>query len=670
MSKDHWVKLLGFLFLVICSNNKLFAQSLQIMKANLRYEIDAKRMVTDINSDDALPRSREFKRIDSTYYIGWMYEGVYKYNHAADYLGYRNASIPLERTLKLMERDYRKELGTRTSDLTLLLPAYRFHLDYTQAAWYLMNCYANMEETQKTYDLLRRVVRWNFQRDYFLDAYNFLAWTVHRNRYYTTAKYPFLKTSIDENEKLANIYLDSGLRRIAINRRLNATIFQPGYEQAEKMSVYHYKSILYSYSLKIDSAAYYYNLMRSSPIFPHNNYATFRSICGDFREAEKEYKEAVVQDAADKRLKEWAYYTSIIDIYKAKPKSGVELMKEMIRANGSTPGFGWYNIALARCMHYDGQIKEAERYANKAAEFKELHIGTTLTQSHYDFSTQLVKLMNKQAELERQMFENSNWWYNPKVWGKMTQLLSEKYMQQFLIINQFAQNPERDRVIYKLFSAESTVSWDEVWYLTKDFSTQFFLDRFQKELQTDTRKYVRKYFKLFVARLQMKQDNYKEARILLDQILQDPDIDVDYERLFIARVYQAQAECAEKRKDNAAYKEWVYRMYRLYPQLVPDAGLKMNMQLVVTGQADDEVVNRLKACNINWVNNSAPKAYISFSGSGNKKRIDYYVTDISGNYIVEKQSFAYSKPEQAGVDLAYRLFNIGGKMPEKDKDVE
>jgi hypothetical protein len=52
-----------------------------------RYEIDAKRMASDIYSADALPRSREFKRIDSSYFVGWMYEGVYKHEHAADYLG-------------------------------------------------------------------------------------------------------------------------------------------------------------------------------------------------------------------------------------------------------------------------------------------------------------------------------------------------------------------------------------------------------------------------------------------------------------------------------------------------------------------------------------------------------------------------------------------------------
>src|SRR6476619_1527189 len=39
------------------------------------YNIDAKRAGSNIFSEDALPRSREFKRIDSTYYVGWLYEG-------------------------------------------------------------------------------------------------------------------------------------------------------------------------------------------------------------------------------------------------------------------------------------------------------------------------------------------------------------------------------------------------------------------------------------------------------------------------------------------------------------------------------------------------------------------------------------------------------------------
>lgn len=629
-----------------------------------RYEINAKRMGSSMYSDDALPRSREFKRIDSTYYVGWMYEGVYKYNHAADYLGFKNASAPLEKALTLMEKDYAPELLTRTSDLMKYYPVYSYHYEYTTIAFFLLMCYNNMEEPMKTYELIRRVMKWNFQRDYFnMDVYNHLAWTVHRHRYYTSDKYPFLKNSIKENEELANKYLDSQLRRIAINKRLNREIFRPGYEAPEKQSVYHYKSILYSYALKIDSAAHYYNLMRGGPIFPHNNYATFRSICGDFREAEKEYEEAMEQDSGDKRLKEWAYYTSTINIYKALPQKSVELMKGMIKANGSTPGFGWYNIALARAMHYDGKISEADYYINKAAEFKELHIGTTLSQSHYDFSTQMIKLLNVCADVEKPRFENRNWWYNPKALAKMAKAVSDKYAQQFLIINQFAQNPERDRVIYKLFSTESTISWDEVWYLIRDFSTQYFITRFEKEVQRDERKYIRKYFKYFIAKLQIEKDNHEEARVILDEILRTSDIDLEYEKLFLARVYQAQAQCAEAMEDEQAYNSWMYKMYAEYPQLVPYTGMQMPMQLFVNGEGG-EMIDRLKSCNIKWVeDNTAPKAFITISKSEDSYQVKYSVTTANGKKVVPENTFATNidgkGAESAGVGLAYKLFNIG-----------
>lgn len=640
-----------------------------------RYEINAKRMGTSMYSEDALPRSREFKRIDSTYYVGWMYEGVYKYMHAADYLGFRNASIPLERALSLMERDFKPELRTRTSDLVKYYPVYFYHYEYTTIAFYLMMCYNNMEEPVEAYNLLRRVQKWNFQSDYFnMDVYNHLAWIVHRYRYYTKADYPFLENSIDGNEALANRYLDSQLRRIAINKRLNAQIFREGYDRNEKLAVYHYKSILYSYALKVDSAAYYYNLMKGSPLFPHNNYATFRSICGDFREAEKEYDEAIDQDAGDKRLKEWAYYMSTLNLYKGQPQKSVELMKDMIKANGSTPGFGWYNIALARAMHYVGKISESEKYNKKAEDFKELHIGTTLTQAHYDFSTQMVKLMDLCAEVEKPKFENKNWWYNPKALAKMAKAATDKYTQQFLIINQFAENPERDRVVYKLFSTESTVTWDEIWFLIRDFSTRYFITRFEKELKTDERKYIRKYFKYFVARLQMKLDNYKEARILLDEILRDADIDVEYEKLFLARVYQAEAECAQGQSDDVGYNRWMARMYSEYPQLIPYTGLRMPMQLVVNGTGATTTIERLKACNINWVNDPAvPKAYVTVTPGEESNSIRYYVVDAKGNHIVRDNAFYATKEgdgaESAGITLAYKLFGVGKLAVESEQKV-
>jgi len=640
-------------------------------KAVQRYDIDAKRMGESMTAESAMPRAREFKRIDSTYYVGWMYEGTYKYEHAADYIGYKNAAVPLERALTLLEHDYKRALSTRTDNVLTYFPIYKFQVDYTMIAYDLMNCYSNTDQPDKVYKLLRRCLKWNFQRDYYMDAYNYLAWTVHRNRYYNSDKYPFLKNSIDENEKLANRYLDTGLSRIEHNKSLNSHIFQPGYEDGDKMAVYHYKNILYSYSLNVDSAMHYFSLMRAQGRLPHNNYANFRSICGAFREAEGEYKLASQQDAGDKRLQEWAYFSSILDIYKSDPKKGIALMRNMIKAAGSTPGFGWYNIALARCMLYDGQITESKRYADKAAEFKELHIGTTLGQSQYDFSIQLIKLINKDREWYMQKFEHRNWWYNPSVLSSMTKEIGEKYLQQFLIITQFAQNPERDRVIYKLFSTESTVSWDEIYYLIHDFSTQYFVNTFQKEADNDPRKYIRKYFSLFVARLNIQQGKYKEARNILSQLLVDPSTDAEYEKLFTARVLQAQAECAQATKDNSTADERMYQLYRIYPQLVPFVDMQMNMVLHVSGDADKAVEDRLRACNITWVTNSsipAPEAYVIFTRKGDKKDITYYVLDKSGNYIVQKQSFAWQKPEDAAVQLAYRLFNIGGKIPELEED--
>jgi hypothetical protein len=638
------------------------------------FNIDAKRAIANMYSEEALPYSREFKRIDSTYYVGWMYEGVYKYDHAADYLGYKNAAVPLERALTLMERDYAKALATRANNIMELYPIRAIQPDYTTIAYYLVQCYGNTEQPEKLYALLRRAIKWNFQFHYSLDAYDYLAWTVHRNRFYTSAKYSFLKNSIDENEKLANRYLDTALMMIEKNKAINAPLAQyltGNFEEREKMSVYHYKTVLYSYNFNVDSADHYFDLMRKARRLPHNNYANFRVTVGDFKTAEEEYTIASTQDAGDKRLQEWAYYTSILNIYKAKPKAGIDLSRNMIKSGGTTPGYGWYNIALARTMLYDGQISESKRYADKAAEFKELHIGTTLGQSHYDFSIQLLKLIGKENEWAMEKFEHANWWYNPKVLLNMSQKLSEKYLQQFLIINQFAQNPERDRVIYKLFSTESTVSWDEIWYLVRDFSTKYFITRFQKEAQTDNRKYIHKYFELFVALLKIQQGKHKEAKAMLDKLQRDPTLDVEYEKLFLARVYQAEAECAEKMDKPAERNDWLYRMYSLYPQLVPFTGMKMNMRLHVSGNADKDVVDRLKGFNINWaadVSVPAPEVYVIFDKKGTKKNISYYVLDSRGNYIVHKQGFAWQKPEEAAKGLAYRLFNIGGKTEEQQKE--
>ena len=93
-----------------------------------------------------------------------------------------------------------------------------------------------------------------------------------------------------------------------------------------------------------------------------------------------------------KTLREPYYYLPMLDVYAGRTKEAISTSKEAIDFAGSTPGFGWYNIALGRSYLYDGQLDSAEFAINKAANFKEIHIGTTLTQSQYDFTVNLLKL--------------------------------------------------------------------------------------------------------------------------------------------------------------------------------------------------------------------------------------------------------------------------------------
>lgn len=640
--------------------------------AAARYKIEAKRIGVSLESEDALPRSREFIRIDSTYYVGWLYEGAYKFNHAVDYLGFRNAAIPLERAMRLMERDFKKELGTRTRDLATYFPVYKYHIDYAQIAIRLNTCYTNTDDPEKVYAMLSRYAKWNFQKEFF-DVHNHLMWVVHRNRFYTKEKYAFLGNSIDENERLADSFLNFNLSKIRRFISFNSGIFPPGSEQTEILGAYHYKAVLHSYAFTIDSSEWYYKKMRDGGLPSHNNYATFKATIGDFKTAYEEYNEARTTDGTDKRLQEWAYYTTLLDLYRARPKAAISLARDMIKSAGSTPGFGWYNIALARSLRYDGQVREAERIADKAAEFKEVHIGTTLGQSHYDFSVQMQKLLVRQARGEMPRFENKNWWYNPGILSRIAGAIAERFLQQYLIVNQFAQNPERDRVIYALFSTESTVGWDEVWSLVGDFSTNFFLDRFEKELAANKRPGIQKYFQYFTARLRMKKGDWREARTILTTVLADSKLDKDYERLLIARCHEALAFCADELDDKAAQADHLYQLTTLYPQLVPFTGQQPAMALSVSGAVDQKVADRLLACNVEWtpaVGVPAPRAYVVFTGAAGegRGRIEYWVEDARGASLVPRQRCTYelAKPDAAGVSMAYRLFGIGGTDGSKE----
>jgi len=634
--------------------------------AAARYEIDAKRIGVSLESEDALPRSREFLRIDSTYYVGWLMEGSYKFKRAADYLGFRNAAVPLERALRLMERDFRLELSTRSSSLAVYYPVYKYHVDYAIIAQMLNTCYTNTDEPAKVYSVLRRYLRWNFQKDYF-DAYNHLMWLTHRNRFYTRAQYPFLADGIDANERLAHVYLDSCLAKIYRSRAINAAFFPAGSDEQEILGVYHYKAVLHAYAFAIDSAEWYFEKLRDGGMLSQNNYANFKAVTGDFRAARTAFDESRSQFTVEKALEEWAYYTPILDVYAGKPKDGARLARDMVKAAGSTPGFGWYNIALARCLLYDGQLREADLALEKAAGFKELHIGTTLGQPHYDFSVQMQRLTMLSMRAAMPGFENRGWWYKPGVLSRMAGARAERLLQQYIIVNQFAQNPERDRVIYTLFSTESTVSWDEVWTLIGDFSTAFFLKRFEDQLATDKRPAIRRYFQYFTARLHMRRGDWAAAEDTLRAVLAARGLDTETERLLIARCEEALSLCADARDNDAEAQTHAARFTELYPQLVPFSEVRAPMRLTVVGTPDQDLVDRLRECNVDWDPPGtvpAPQAVIALVGAAGpgRQRVEYWTTDSRGRYIVPRQSCTYltENAEAAGVSLAYRLFGIGG----------
>ena len=134
---------------------------------------------------------------------------------------------------------------------------------------------------------------------------------------------------------------------------------------------------------------------------------------------------------------------------------------------GSTPGFRWYNIALARSYLYNGQLDSCEKAIEKAAQFKELHIGTTLGQAQYNFPVNVIKLLLAKNKIERIKFQNKGWWYSFGDLSSIAALTGEAFLLKFALVNEIAENPERQQVVYNLFTSENVIGFDEILNLMK-----------------------------------------------------------------------------------------------------------------------------------------------------------------------------------------------------------
>ena len=646
-----------------------FANCSMAQSPAARYEIDAKRNGVQPTDKDALPRGREFIRLDSTYYVGWYYTGMYKYDRAADYAGYRNAIPDLLRAFLLLEKDFKSILANLFSNPMFYIQNNVKFNDYLVMARTLRDTYENLEMPDSSMWVLDQVGKKNFRRD-FLGVSQMKAWTIHRNRFYTSKEFKWLKNSVAENEVQALNFCYKGLADIRRNKAANDEWFGPTHDQTDNQFVYHYLALLQCYNKQYDSAEYYYNKMKYSGYISWNNYGNMKSEIGEFKESEENYSKDKYKYSDLKFLREPFYYIPTLRIYAGDTKEAMKISTEAIVESNSTPGFGWYNLALARAYLYDGQLDSADLTIEKAKEFKEIHIGTTLTQAQYDFTVGTLRLVWYNMKIAQLKFLNSDWWYSPSVLYQLAMLTVNKYMHQYVMATKLAANPERERIVYELFCGEGTTTFDETWYLLKDFSTGFFIDKMKKYLDTDPRKNIKRYFSLFKTQLEWKDGDEKKAKEDYENLLSTTLLDTTHEKLFLARMYEGLAKSYDYYEDNSKRNFYTNMMYEHFAQLVPYSGLPVNVKLNVAGLDDEvtkEVVKELKNTSINFVNSSDENtitATINFQKKGIKYQVN--VTAISGgNVRISNQAvplFFFTKPEGAGKEIANRIFGSSGAL--------
>lgn len=601
-----------------------------------RYEIDAKRLGVATYDKDALPRSREFIRLDSTYYVGHYYEGMYKYDRAADYLGYRNCIQPLKKALLLFEKDFRKDFAN--ADVYDIK-----QMDIRSICATLYDSYSNVEQPDSAMWVLEKIQSWNLPYD-FMEYHIKAAWTIHRNRYHI-GKYSFLKNSVEENEQLALQHLYQALAQ-------------------GNPSANFYLAIIYNYLQNVDSTKHYYNYLLQTGGISYNNYAHFKNTLGEFSEAITNFERE--KFAFDKRLLEPYYFLPTLYINSGRSLDGIRTANEIIRQNGSTPGFGWYNIALARSYLYNGQLDSCEKAIEKATQFKELHLATTLGQAQYDFAVNVVKLILVNQKIERIKFFNTGWWYSVSDLLDMSRLFGERFLLRFAIVNEFANNPERQNVIYTLFSSENVIGFDEIWNMLKDISPEYFRNFYKQKMETEKRENIRRYMEFFYGSFLFKTGEKNEGEKVFENILYNTLLDTAHEKLFLGRVAETLARQYNNTGEKDKYNRMINYYYSEYPQLIPFSGIKITMKLNITGASDEvikKIINEVEDCNVNWTDDGyVAIANVNFEKKKGKYEAYYSVVNSSGKTIVASHRILFKKPKGLGKELALRLFGVNGPL--------
>lgn len=565
------------LLIVLLSGNILSAQN------DVRRLIDMDRRNIQYNSKEALDKSREYIRKDSTYYIGYMYEGAYRYFRANDELGYRQAIVPLEKAMRLAEREYDAELRTRTNSLAEYYQVSTYQNDYCQIADWLTTCYQNIEQADSAFSVMLRVNDRDMQYEGAADSWNTMAWIYHRNRMYTSERFAFLKNTVHENDSMAYACLDSAVAKTQRDNEQCQGLFDPTWMNSRYYFTYHYKVILFTYDFKIDSADYYYDILLQSGYYSSNNYANYQYMKGEFAIAEQFYREAETRDlTVDKHTREYYYMRGLLDINAARPERSDSLLSAIIRKDGATPGFGWHSIAYARALTYEGLTSVSQNRLNAAAGFQELHIGTTWGQEQYNLAVAMLNYINAEQEKAEYDFENDEWyyWLNPYNWYKWFEFRIKQHHLRLVLVSLVASNPERAEVLYPVFSSENVMSWDENFRLLDGFSNDYFIRYYEGLLDKDPREGVKLYIRYMLGKLHISEGDDSRAREYLESVYFATAAGTfEYDNLLYYRTCEALAEISS----GAEKQKWLQKAYLRYPRLIPTGNDQMDFRVLING---------------------------------------------------------------------------------------
>jgi Tfp pilus assembly protein PilF len=638
----------------------LIVTSYAVSQNSKRQQMDSERDGS-FTDEKTYEKARGFIRRDSTYYLGYLLEGAYLFFRANDELGFNKAIVPLAKALDKIEFDYDPILKIRSNNYSVYSANYRYHFDYGLITYFLSRCYQNVERQDKAMEVLTHIRDRNFQVEINMDSYNTMAWIFHRNRVYTSSLFPFLKNTVKENVAAANRYLDSALQKIQTDLPVNNGLYDPKFLNRQYLSTYHYKAMIHDYLLDIDSANYYYDLLIQNQAYSSNNYAEFKLAMGEFEEAELFFQEAEQREnSPEKTTKEYYYMRGTLATYRGHPEKADTLLTNVLQNQGSTPGYGWHCIGLARAQHYEGQTAESQERINKAARFQELHIGTTWGQEQYNLAVASINYINQLQFKKEYWFEHDEWyfWLNPLNWYKWVKYTLEIRHHKMLLASLVAENPEREQVLYTIFSPENLMSFDEVWSVIDGFGNDYFIDIYKKRLQTDKRPRVKKYIKYFLGKLYLAEGKETEAIQYFQQVLNDPERDDPFQTMLLARTYEGLAMAS----DDTEKKQYTQLLYTLYPQLLPFTNLTMEFKLNVPENLEGaqlDIVSELKNTNLNFsANGNVPTIQLSFKQKGDLLDIGY---EVQSDGAVKQSGTLTLEPSDLKIGgrlLAYRFFGI------------